>query len=436
MIIPSRKLVLLLLLPSILLLVPVPAVQALGLLADLGIVIFAIVDWLVSPRPGRDVVVTREPVGQLSLGDWNQLSWEVTNKSSRVVRFWLTEDLPPELEKEDDQLEGRLAPASQAEISTTVRPTKRGLYERGTIHLRLQSLMGMLLLQKKLEGSQPVKVYPNAANLARYELAVRRHRLSEMGISAARNRGRGSIFESLRDYVPGDEPADMAWKATARRGRPITRNYEADRSQNLVLVLDCGRLMTTRLDEMSRLDYAINASVLLTYVAMKQGDYVGMLAFANGVQSYLPPIKGQKALKQMNEALYRIEPQLVEPDYEAACRFLSLQHRKRSMIVVFTDVISSDASSTLVSYLTRFARRHLPVCVTLRNLEVEALAAAEPRTVDDPYTQATAIEMTTRRREALQRLRSGGVDILDVDPRQMTPRVLDRYLLLKQRRRL
>lgn len=436
MIIPSRKLLLLLLLPSILLLVPHPAVRVLGVCANLLIIALAIIDWKVSPKPARDVHVARQPVGQLSLGDWNQLGWELINKSRSIVTFWLTEDLPAAFEKEDDKAEGRIAPGARAEVHSNVRPTKRGLYERGDMHLRLQSSMGLLLLQTRIKGSQPLKVYPNVANLARYELAIRRHRLSEMGISAARQRGRGSIFESLRDYVPGDAPTDLAWKATARRGRPITRNYEADRSQNLMLMLDCGRLMTTRLDEMSRLDYAINASVLLTYVAMKQGDYVGMLAFGNGVQSYLPPIKGQLALKRMNEALYRLEPQLVEPDYEAACKFLSLQHRKRSMIVVFTDVISSDASSTLVGYLARFAKRHLPVCVTLRNLEVEALAAAQPSDVNDPYTQATAIEMLARRREALGRLRAGGVDILDADPRQMTPKVLDRYLLLKQRRRL
>ena len=157
-----------------------------------------------------------------------------------------------------------------------------------------------------------------------------------------RLRGRGSMFESLREYVRGDDLADVAWKASARHGRLITRNYETERSQNVLVVLDCGRLMVPQVDELSRLDCAINASLLLSYVAMKQGDYIGLVAFSDRIEAYVPPVKGRAALCRMNEALYRLEARLRESNYEQVCRFLALRHRKRSLIVILTDVIDRE----------------------------------------------------------------------------------------------
>jgi uncharacterized protein (DUF58 family) len=143
-----------------------------------------------------------------------------------------------------------------------------------------------------------VKVYPNIQNVARYELAARKHRLAELGMVPVRQLGQGSVFESLREYVPGDDPSRIAWKATARRGRLITRNYEAERSQNVLLVIDCGRLMTTEINGLTRLDYAINASILLAHVAKRQGDYIGLLAFSDRIETYLPPIKAAPRLRE------------------------------------------------------------------------------------------------------------------------------------------
>ena len=138
----------------------------------------------------------------------------------------------------------------------------------------------------------------------------------------------------------------------------------------------------------------------------------------------------------MNEALYRLEARLREPNYEQACQFLALRHRKRSLIVLLTDVIDRNASSTLLAHMARFARRHLPLCVTMRNLEVEQLAARRPEKTTDCFTKTVAVEMLSRRREALARMHRSGVDILDTDPRRLTPRLLSRYLELKRRQKL
>jgi len=435
MLLPTRKLLILLALPvPALVLFPGRPAAVLAAAYDVAIVLVAALSFLLSVRP-RQIEVQRSLPEHLSLGAVNQVGWDIRNLSSSLLRFELTEDVPEAIQPETPSVAATIFPRASAELRYRVRPTCRGRHEFGDIFLRWHTPLGLLIRQKRIRARDAVKVYPNVANLARYELAAQRHRRTEIGLMPVRLRGRGGMFESLREYVAGDDLADVAWKASARHGRLITRNYETERSQNVLVVLDCGRLMVPEVDGLSRLDCAINASLLLSYVAMKQGDYIGLVAFSDRIEAYVPPVKGRAAMCRMNEALYRLEARLREPNYEQVCKFLALRHRKRSLIVILTDVIDKNASSMLLAYTARFARYHLPLCVTLRNLEVERLAAAEPQAVPDCFSKTVALQMLARRAEALARMRQAGVDVLDVDPRHLTPQLLNRYLQLKLRQR-
>jgi uncharacterized protein (DUF58 family) len=436
MFLPTPKLLLLLALPLIVLVAfPGGGTAVLAAAYDASLLLVAVLTVLLSARPG-DLTIARRLPEHLSLGARNQVAWEISNASGMPVQFEATEDLPETIQRDSPRSAATIRPRATAELQYGVTPLRRGRYEFGDIYIRWRLQLGLLVRQMRIKCPQEVKVYPNVASLARYELAAMRHRTADVGLSPVKRRGRGSVFESLRDYVPGDDPADAAWKATARHGRLMTRNFETERSQNILIVLDCGRLMLPQVDQLSRLDHAINASVLLSYVAMKQGDYIGLVAFSDRVESYVPPVKGRAALARMNEALYRLEALPREPDYDRVCKFLALRHRKRSLIVILTDVIDKDASSMLLAYTARFARYHLPLCVTMRNLQVERIAAAEPGNTAECYSKAVAVRMLGRRSEALARMRQSGVDVLDVDPRQLTPQLLNRYLLLKMRNRL
>ena len=431
--IPTRKLLMMLLVPIVFL--PfVPAGHVVLIACDALLALLALLDARVSPRPDH-LSITDELPPRLSLDAPNRTYVEVHNAGPALVHFQLTRDLPEGIEGQPPMLSGALPAGARARCELVLRPMRRGLFECGDLHLRYQTVMGLLTRRRRFAARRPVKVYPNVANLARYELAMRRHRLQEIGLRSVRQRGKGTLFESLRDYVEGDDLSDVAWKATARRGRMVIRNFETERSQNILIVLDCGRLMTTQVDRMSRLDYAVNAALLLTYVAMKQGDFIGVVAFSDGVKRYVPPIRGRGALGRVGEALYALEPTLAEPNYEEACRFLALRHRKRSLIVLFTDVIDPQASSMLLAYSARFARRHLPLCVVMRHLELESMLQADPPDAAAAFAQAVAAQMLERRAEALTRMRGFGVDVLDADPRTLTPTVLDRYLSLKRRNR-
>lgn len=435
-ILPTRKLLLLLLVPvAVMVLWPGRTGLTIGLAMDFAAVFMFLFDLLISPAP-QSIQVERVLPPFLSLGGDNSIGWDIRNNSRFTIRFDLTEDIPDTFQREQAVTSGRILPQSRASLRYIVRPTRRGLHEFKNIHLRCTTLLGLAVRQRRITAGQAVKVYPNVANLSRYELALHRQQRMAWGLQTVQQRGSGRQFESLRDYVPGDDIIDVAWKATARRGRLTTRNYEAERSQNILVVIDCGRLMTTEVDGISRLDYAINASLLLTYVAAKQGDSIGMLAFGDNIKAYAPPSRGKGAIRRMNETLYRLEPSLTESDYDRACRFLALRYRKRSLIVIFTDVIDKEASSVLLAHAARFARQHLPLCVTMRNLEVESLAHAQPRETVDCYTKVVALQSLERRAEALARMRRSGVDVLDVEPRILTPNLINRYLHFKQRHRL
>ncbi len=434
MILPTRRLVALLAAPAaVLLFWPTLLAARLALAYDAALALVVLLDLVISARPGQ-IAVERRMRRRLSLGGRNAIGWSLHNRSQQPLQFALRDDLPKEMAPNPERVAGRLEARSRAELSYDLVPLRRGRFVLGDAHLRYQTLFGLLTRQLRIRRQDEVKVYPNVANLARYELAAQRHRLEELGLTSARRLGPGATFEGLREYVPGDDLADMAWKASARHGRLITRTYETDRSQNVLVALDCGRLMTTQVDDLSRLDHAINATLLLTYVAMKQGDYLGLVAFSDRIESYVPPIKGKAALGRVNEGLYRLEPRLCEPDYDKVCKFLSLRHRKRSLIVIMTDVIDRHASAMLLAHAARFARKHLPVCVTLRNLELERLAFEPAETSGAAYTQAVAVDLLAARQDALAQMRKHGVDVLDVDPRQLSPRLLTRYLELKRRR--
>lgn len=435
MILPTRKTVLLLLIPvAVLVVLPNAAGLTFAVVYDLAVLALVGLDVGLSVRP-RHLEIARQLPARLSLDAWNPIQLELRNSGRRAARVQVTDDLPETFEASDLPMTVDLPAHRGVTVSYEVRPQQRGRFTFADLHVRWTTALKLARWQRRVAAEAEARVYPNVRNVRDHELAAQRSGM-ELGQMRMRQRGKGSIFESLRDYVPGDELTEIAWKATARRGRLTSRNYEADRSQNVLIVLDCGRLMANQVGRLSRLDHAINAAVMLTHVAVKQGDYIGLVAFSDQINASLPPVRGQRALSMMNETLYPLQPRPCESDYAGACRYLALQHRKRSLIVFFTDVIDKDASQVLMSYMGRFARHHLPLCVTLRDLDAEQAAAITPAEPEACFEQAVALELLDRRARALALMRQSGVDVLDVDPHALTPRLLDRYLALKQRQRL
>ncbi len=340
---------------------------------------------------------------------------------------------PDEFDLSERLLLGELRAAEPLALRYTVTPHARGDYRFGDTTLRWQGPLGLIVKQHTYPTAAPVKVYPNLLEVRKYELLARTGRLNEIGLRKARVVGRGTEFERLREYAPDDEFRQISWKATARRGVPIAVQYQTERSQTVITLLDAGRLMRAPVGPLAKLDYAINTTLLLGYVAGLRGDYVGNLTFADEVMSFLPPKSGRAHFHRLLELLYNIQSQPTVPDYQRALAYLKTRRPKRALVVLFTDLAVGSNLDELVAAMASLRPRHLPLVVTMSDPGVLALAEQPATSSAAVYERAIAQQLLDERALLLDKLEQRGVLTLDVPAHQLTTSVINRYLLLKAR---
>jgi len=407
-----------------------PPLRGLGWVWIWAVLVIAVADNLLSRRTAR-IEAERHVDEKLSLGTVNQVEIILYSRSRQALTLQVKDDPPPEFETVRRRQYLRLEPYQTQRITYRTVPQSRGDYQFGDIHLRSRSRLALSWWQRRIPAQQQVRVYPNLLQVHRYELLTRKLHLQQAGFRRMRRRGEGTEFESLRDYLPDDDFRDIDWKASARRTRPITRQYEVERSQNVMLLIDAGRMMCSQLDGMSKLDYAINAALMLAYVASRQDDAVGMMVFADTVGSFIPPRKGSTQIGRLVEELYAVQPTMTEPDYGAALTLLQSRSRKRSLVVIFTDIIDKHASRALLAYSGALYPHHLPLVVTIRDPQLEQTANLYPQQVPQVYQRAVAAGLLRDRSQALAALRRQGVRVVDATPDELTVSAVNRYLDIK-----
>jgi uncharacterized protein (DUF58 family) len=393
------------------------------------------IDWRLA-GDNKQFELTREHDNKLSLGAENPIRVSLRNRSWRRVSFTVRDEAPEQFRIETRTMEGQVAPRGTWEQVYHVRPLRRGDYQFGDLTLRWLGPLGLILRQAKVEAKGPVKVYPNLLDVRRYDLLLRRNRLQEMGLRTTRQFGEGTEFERLREYLPDDEYRRINWKATARKNFPVTTEYQTERSQQVIAVLDVGRMMQSPVADIAKLDYVVNAVLLLTYVATGKGDRVGMMSFADDVQHYLSPRQGRGQFYRTLELLYAVEAQPVEPDYRKALAYLAVKQRRRALVVVFTDLTGGVSLNALVAQMAMLARSSLPLLVTISDPDVVNASQMKPSDSLGVYQRAAASQLLDERRVVLDSLRQRGVLTLDVPANQLSMSVINRYLELKGRMQL
>lgn len=403
------------------------------LLADLLWVAALLVDWWRAPDASK-LEVEREAPPAFSLGRTLPIQYRWRSRHRARTRLLVRESLPPQL------LEGRtptrtidLAAEGSAREVLDFRPVRRGRGAGGSFWIRAAGPWALAMTPLRLERPFTATVFPDLTEAALRALPTRTSRRREAGLRNVRRLGEGRVFETLREWVPGDDTRSIDWKATARRGKTMARTYEDERRQQVLIMVDAGRLLTAEIDGRARLESAIDAALQLAYSAVEHDDDVGLLVFADQVQHFLPPRRGRKALRAVVEALAVVEGKLVEPDYPATFAFLATRNRKRALTVLFTDVIDRTASDAMVAQVGTLRPRHLPLAVTLRDPALERTAIAHAASATDAFERAAAEELLTARAEALGEMRARGVLVLDVPPAQAARAVVDQYDQLKRR---
>jgi uncharacterized protein (DUF58 family) len=382
----------------------------------------------------KGLMISREFGSRFAMGAETEVRIHIQNASNRSVSLMVKDEYPPQMSL-NGLREGRVDVDAQstATLIYGVKPPKRGRFEFGQTALRFRSKFNLIWCQTKVVEPVTVKVYPN----------IRRSREAELKALGARSvvsthrktswRGEGREFESMRDYVRGDELRHISWTATARRGKLTTRQYQIERDQTILIALDAGRLMTARIEQETKLDSAVHATLALFSAAARAGDNAGLVVFGRKIKSYLPPGRGRDHIESALEALHAVEPEMIEPSYAHAFQFIAANSKRRSLVVLLTDLVDEEGSKELLTSLHILRPRHLPLVVTIADRDLKAVVRQIPSSVKDVFTQSVAEEIIHHREAALRRVESIGGLALDVTAAALAPALLETYLRVKER---
>ncbi|MDQ2680417.1 MAG: DUF58 domain-containing protein [Candidatus Eremiobacteraeota bacterium] len=380
--------------------------------------------------PSSDAVAaTRVPPGHYALRSAATLEYQIDNHSDRPIRVGIIERPIRTLAFDRDEIEG-VAPSRSATIlKRPVVPIARGSADLGDIFLWYENSLGLLRRRVQIAAGEQVRVYPDLSAVERYGKLHARNRLIEAGLRKMKLRGIGNEFESLREYASGDGFRQIDWKSTAKRGKLMVVQHEIERSQNIMLVLDCGRLMTARLNDQRKFDYAITAALSVATIAGLANDKVGVVAFARRILLAIAP----RNTKQLATNLYDLEPRFEESDYSAAFGFVRAHLHKRSLVLFFTDMFDPVAQTQILAEIGSVAKRNVVVCIFMNDAAIDEALRAEPRTAQDVYRSSVAAVLSEERRSAAAVLRARGIHVIDVPAARLTTALIDEYLRIKAR---
>lgn len=408
-----------------------PGVWPLVLLLDGMISALALVDFALARR--APLKVWRELPPRLQVGVSNTITLHVVNTGRSPVRLQLKDDAPDAFAVSPEILTLALLANSRARSHVIATPARRGRFEFGDLHVRVLGPLGLVAHERRVPAATTASVFPDMRQASRLLLGDAALDLVNLGLRHLRRDGRGSEFTRLRDYTQGDSVRDVDWKATARRSRPVTRVMEAERSQTVLIGVDAGRSMAAYVGDVTKLDHAVNAALFLAFVAVRNGDRVGLVVFADGVKAYLAPAAGRSQYRKIVEVLYAAKPHLTYVDYLALFKELSTRLRKRSLLCLFTDFIDEDQADTMVDPLRRLARRHVPLCLSVKDSALARLLETPPPDAETAYQHAVASELLLEREAVKRRVGRDGVCVVDVEAAELSLAAVNTYLEVKAR---
>jgi uncharacterized protein (DUF58 family) len=400
---------------------------------DIALIALAIIDARRSQLP-KGVRITREFSGRFAVGAETNVSINVQNAQPHPISLVIKDEYPPLMRLSG--LRGspmRVDGQTSAALVYGLTPPKRGRFEFGQIAVRFLSRLNLVWCETRVGEAVAVKVYPNMRRAREAELKALGARSLVASHRKTSWRGEGREFESLRDYVRGDELRHISWSATARRGKLTTRQYQIERDQTILIAIDGGRLMTARIEQETKLDSAVHAALALMSAAARAGDNAGLLVFGRKIKSFLPPGRGHEHMDAALEALYAVEPEMIEPSYSRAFEFIAANSKRRSLVILLTDLVDEEGSKELLTSLRLLRPRHLPLVVTIADRDLKAVVSSAPANVRELFTQSVAEEIMYLREAALRLVESQGGLALDVTAAALAPALLEKYLQVKER---
>jgi uncharacterized protein (DUF58 family) len=380
------------------------------------------------------VEVSRVVRPVLSVGTGNSVELVVRNTVGRRLALELVDEHPEEGACEPPGPH-RVAIAGwkTGRVAYSFTPARRGRFTFDGVWVRHASRLGLWRVRRRFELTDEIQVFPNIAALGRFELLARSNRLAELGMRAVRMRGDGTEFERMREYRQGDEPRRVDWKTTARLRKLMVREMGQERNQNVLFLIDMGRMMQQTTDGLSHFDYALNTAIILGHIAQQRGDNIGAVLFADQVRRFVPLGRGRGAVDALVHATYDVEPEQVATNYRRAFRYVMNRVRRRSLVLLMTHLVPGEDQRLIRNYSQMLGRQHLPLCLFFREPSLEREVLEVPRTVSDAFHRAAAADIMLERTEGLSALRYAGVMALDSLPAEYSAVAIGQYLDIKAR---
>ncbi len=410
-----------------------PALRPAMVVLDAVLLLGVVVDALFALGPRVDV--DRQAAALFSVGRAHLVARPRRRRSRRALRGVAADDPLEACTATGNPCAFELAAHGTATLRYEITPSRRGPRTFGAVTVRHTSPLGLLARQERAALPAAVDVYPDVHAARSLEL-LRRQGRQDARLGSLRVRGGDTEFERLRPYQRGDDVSHVDWRASARRDDVTVRQFQAESNQNVVFAIDVGRGMRGETGGLTAVDHALNAALLAADVALRGGDKAGLMAFDDAPRSFVPPTGGRTGGRKLTRAVYALEAGFAATDYGAAMAFLRAQVRARSLFVVFTNLLDPRSAKELSASLKGLLPRHLPVCVLLRDTDVEALAFAPAAGSTDLYVRAAAAEQLAWRDALLRGLTNAGVLVLDAKPGELTPELVKAYLEVKARRLL
>lgn len=399
---------------------------------DLTLLIVGFFDLLLLPSIKR-IEVSRQTQRVASLKKKHLVELTVVNGSRRKINMLLVDDRPQSWEVVPNDFDLRIAPMTRMVFDYRITPSLRGSFLLEWVFLLVRSPLSLWNRSSRLPVRSEIKVFPDLAQLRDYAILARTNRLRQMGVRRTRRIGQDNEFERLRDYSVDDNFRHIEWRATARRNRLTVKDFQANQSQRLIFMLDCGRMMTNECKGIPLLDHAMNAMLMASYVALQQGDSVGLLCFSDRIHSFVPPKGGMKQMNQLLHAVFDQHARLVESRYDEAFLHLRTQCHKRSLVVLMTNVVDEVNAWQVTQYLSSLVGRHLPLGVFLRDHSVFDRADRQPQDELEYFQAAAAAEVLNWRQDVLTNMTHRGVLAIDSFPEDLSAPLVNEYLQIKAR---
>lgn len=381
----------------------------------------------------RGIVASRQLADRLSNGDDNDIRLRVESSYPFALRLTVIDETPFVFQRRDVDFLLRLKPREGKTIVYKLRPTQRGVYGFGRIRVFVRSALSLAERRYTCGESQDAKVYPSYLMLHKYELLAMNNRLTEMGVKRIRRAGNNTEFERIKEYVEGDNYRSLNWKASARRHQLMVNVYEDERSQQIVSVIDKGRPMQQAFQGMTLLDYAINASLMLSYVAVRKTDKAGLVCFADHTDTFVAPSRRHGQMERLLDALYSQQTRWSESDFGDMLATINKRLTKRSLLVVYTSFANTQAMTRQLPYLKQLNLRHKVLVVFFADNEMRDFVNSSPRSTEEYYQRVIVEKMLYEQRLIVSQLRQHGILSMLTTPQNLSVDVVNRYLELKER---